>query len=46
MWGECAFGEGPYFAIPLDDGSLVRFLNVLNEVVASWDDVFKSEPCE
>lgn len=45
MFGEVAFGEGPYFAIRLDDGTLVRFLGVLSEVVALWDDVFKSEPC-
>ena len=44
MFGEAAFGEGPYFAIRLDDGSLVRFLGLLSEVVALWDDVFKSEP--
>jgi hypothetical protein len=45
MFGEAAFGEGPYFAIRLDDGSLVRFSGVLSEVVALWDEVFKSEPC-
>jgi hypothetical protein len=44
-FGETAFGEGSYFAIRLEDGSLVRFSGVLSEVMALWDDVFKSEPC-
>jgi len=45
MFNEVAFNEGPYLEICLDDGSLVRFGDVLSQVVALWDDVFKNEPC-
>jgi hypothetical protein len=50
MFGEAMFNEvcpneGPYLAICLDDGSIVRFGEVLGQVVALWDDVFKNEPC-
>lgn len=37
--------EGPYLALWLEDGSLVRFHDLLNQAVALWDEVFRTEPC-
>src|SRR5260370_18119426 len=36
--GEVSLGEGPYLAIWLKDRSLIRFKDLLNQVMSLWDD--------
>ena len=45
QFGVGGFGEDPYLAVFLDDGSIVRFSDVLGQVVGLWDTVFRNEPC-
>jgi hypothetical protein len=44
MYGEGPYNEAPYLAI-LDNGCIVRFGYVLDQVVSLWDAVFMNEPC-